>query len=228
MKHNLKIKLLVFCLKVQWLYGRKWFTAWWGNCIKNVVFFYRSVTYYFTEKSLEGLKQIHQEVCSQHKSIFNLEYCMIFNKDLQLRQLFSTFLKPVPRVNLVTQSGLDSPRLCESWVSWTPCLTQWHWGLFCLLLNPQLWCWKFHFRRLLWLLSPLSLLPLHPPDWPWDNCAQGTSGDPIRCPCIHNFLFVHLKSHIVHFSWCFVSLLMLNEALPCSGTSKYFCGDNFI
>ncbi|NXX31393.1 TBCD protein, partial [Nicator chloris] len=28
----------------------------------------RSVTYYFNEKSLEGLKQIHQEVCSQHKS----------------------------------------------------------------------------------------------------------------------------------------------------------------
>ncbi|NWX27676.1 TBCD protein, partial [Notiomystis cincta] len=28
----------------------------------------RSVTYYFSEKSLEGLKQIHQEVCSQHKS----------------------------------------------------------------------------------------------------------------------------------------------------------------
>uniref|UniRef100_A0A8C3NMA1 Tubulin-specific chaperone D n=1 Tax=Geospiza parvula TaxID=87175 RepID=A0A8C3NMA1_GEOPR len=52
----------------------------------------RSVTYYFPEKSLEGLKQIHQEVCSQHKSIFNLECCMIFNKDLQLRQLFSTFL----------------------------------------------------------------------------------------------------------------------------------------
>ncbi|NXF24598.1 TBCD protein, partial [Rhodinocichla rosea] len=47
----------------------------------------RSVTYYFTEKSLEGLKQIHQEVCSQPKSIFNLEYCMIFNKDFQLRQL---------------------------------------------------------------------------------------------------------------------------------------------
>uniref|UniRef100_A0A8C3NPT2 Tubulin-specific chaperone D n=1 Tax=Geospiza parvula TaxID=87175 RepID=A0A8C3NPT2_GEOPR len=60
----------------------------------------RSVTYYFPEKSLEGLKQIHQEVCSQHKSIFNLECCMIFNKDLQLRQLFSTFLSPVPRVSL--------------------------------------------------------------------------------------------------------------------------------
>ncbi|NWR47300.1 TBCD protein, partial [Regulus satrapa] len=30
----------------------------------------RSVTYYFSEKSLEGLKQIHQEVCSQHKSGF--------------------------------------------------------------------------------------------------------------------------------------------------------------
>ncbi|NXD41875.1 TBCD protein, partial [Copsychus sechellarum] len=36
----------------------------------------RSVTYYFSEESLEGLKQIHQEVCSQHKSIFNLECCM--------------------------------------------------------------------------------------------------------------------------------------------------------
>ncbi|NWT72432.1 TBCD protein, partial [Prunella himalayana] len=46
----------------------------------------RPVTYYFTEKSLEGLKQIHQEVCSQHKSIFNLECCMIFNTDLQLWQ----------------------------------------------------------------------------------------------------------------------------------------------
>uniref|UniRef100_A0A674GL87 Tubulin-specific chaperone D n=1 Tax=Taeniopygia guttata TaxID=59729 RepID=A0A674GL87_TAEGU len=34
-------------------------------CIKNFVYFYRSVTYFFTEKSLEGLKQIHQEVCSQ-------------------------------------------------------------------------------------------------------------------------------------------------------------------
>ncbi|NWZ82234.1 TBCD protein, partial [Poecile atricapillus] len=28
----------------------------------------RSITYYFSEKTLEGLKQIHQEVCSQHKS----------------------------------------------------------------------------------------------------------------------------------------------------------------
>uniref|UniRef100_A0A8D2MNJ9 Tubulin-specific chaperone D n=1 Tax=Zonotrichia albicollis TaxID=44394 RepID=A0A8D2MNJ9_ZONAL len=41
----------------------------------------RSVTYYFTEKSLEGLKQIHQEVCSQHKSIFNLEcFCTLIEK----------------------------------------------------------------------------------------------------------------------------------------------------
>ncbi|NWW38176.1 TBCD protein, partial [Panurus biarmicus] len=32
----------------------------------------RSVTYYFSEKSLEGLKQIHQEVCSQHKSVCTL------------------------------------------------------------------------------------------------------------------------------------------------------------
>uniref|UniRef100_H0ZB90 Tubulin-specific chaperone D n=1 Tax=Taeniopygia guttata TaxID=59729 RepID=H0ZB90_TAEGU len=42
-----------------------------------------SVTYFFTEKSLEGLKQIHQEVCSQHKSVFNFECCMIF-KNLKL------------------------------------------------------------------------------------------------------------------------------------------------
>ncbi|NXE38802.1 TBCD protein, partial [Ptilorrhoa leucosticta] len=41
----------------------------------------RSVTYYFSEKSLEGLKQIHQEVCSQHKSIFNLEcFCTLIEK----------------------------------------------------------------------------------------------------------------------------------------------------
>ncbi|NXO63273.1 TBCD protein, partial [Phainopepla nitens] len=33
----------------------------------------RSITYYLSEKSLEGLKQIHQEVCSQHQSVFNLE-----------------------------------------------------------------------------------------------------------------------------------------------------------
>ncbi|NXD20356.1 TBCD protein, partial [Spelaeornis formosus] len=48
----------------------------------------RSVMYYFSEKSLEGLKQIHQEVCSQHKSVFNLECCIVFNKDSQLRQLY--------------------------------------------------------------------------------------------------------------------------------------------
>ncbi|NXC84651.1 TBCD protein, partial [Cercotrichas coryphoeus] len=40
----------------------------------------RSVTYYFSEESLEGLKQIHQEVCSQHKSIFNLEFCTLIEK----------------------------------------------------------------------------------------------------------------------------------------------------
>ncbi|NXD55641.1 TBCD protein, partial [Corvus moneduloides] len=40
-----------------------------------------SVTYYFSEKSLEGLKQIHQEVCSQHKSIVNLEcFCSLIEK----------------------------------------------------------------------------------------------------------------------------------------------------
>ncbi|NXH96494.1 TBCD protein, partial [Pachycephala philippinensis] len=41
----------------------------------------RPVTYYFSEKSLEGLKQIHQEVCSQHKSVFNLEcFCTLIEK----------------------------------------------------------------------------------------------------------------------------------------------------
>ncbi|NWW17719.1 TBCD protein, partial [Falcunculus frontatus] len=41
----------------------------------------RSVTYYFNEKSLEGLKQIHQEVCSKHKSIFNLKcFCTLIEK----------------------------------------------------------------------------------------------------------------------------------------------------
>ncbi|NXD96985.1 TBCD protein, partial [Chaetorhynchus papuensis] len=41
----------------------------------------RSVTYYFSEKSLEGLKQIHQEVCSQHRSVFNLEcFCTLIEK----------------------------------------------------------------------------------------------------------------------------------------------------
>ncbi|NWZ66145.1 TBCD protein, partial [Acrocephalus arundinaceus] len=60
----------------------------------------RPVTYYFNEKSLEGLKQIHQEVCSQHKSVFNLECCMIFNKDLQLRQLFSSFCTLIEKLSL--------------------------------------------------------------------------------------------------------------------------------
>ncbi|NXU45385.1 TBCD protein, partial [Drymodes brunneopygia] len=41
----------------------------------------RSVTYYFSEKSLEGLKQIHQEVCNQHKSVFNLDcFCTLIEK----------------------------------------------------------------------------------------------------------------------------------------------------
>ncbi|NXP59203.1 TBCD protein, partial [Chloropsis cyanopogon] len=54
----------------------------------------RPVTYYFTEKSLEGLKQIHQEVCSQHKSIFNLECCMIFNKVCTLIEKLSLSKMP--------------------------------------------------------------------------------------------------------------------------------------
>ncbi|NXI25760.1 TBCD protein, partial [Sterrhoptilus dennistouni] len=59
----------------------------------------RSVTYYFSEQSLEGLKQIHQEVCS-HRSVFNLECCMIFNKDWQLRQLFSSFCTLIEKLSL--------------------------------------------------------------------------------------------------------------------------------
>lgn len=158
-------------------------------CVKNFVYFYRSVTYFFTEKSLEGLKQIHQEVCSQHKSIFNLECCMIFSTDLQWRQLFSTFLNPVSSKSEPCPGALDTPRLWDRSLSWTLCLTQWHWGLFCLLLNPQLWCWNYISEMpqgVVWFLFPLFLLPLYPPDWPWGNCAQGTSGEPIPCPCIHN------------------------------------------
>lgn len=136
-------------------------------------------------------------------------------------QLFSTFLNPVPRANHVTNRGLDTPRFCDSCMSWTLCLTRWHWGLFCLLLNPQLWCWKLHFKGLLWLLFSLSLLPLHPPDCPWGNCAQGTFSEPIPCACIHHFLFIDLKSHILHFSWSIVCMsayakwsLVLLRALP--------------
>lgn len=65
---------------------------------------------------------------------------MIFNKDWQLRQLFSSCAKSKP----CHQEWLGHPQTLWQLGVLDP-VTQWHWGLFCLLLKPQLWCWKWHF-----------------------------------------------------------------------------------
>lgn len=183
-----KNKYCIFLWSIIWK-SNDWFSVWKYNVvmkkkkglqhdeeisIKSFVYFYRSVTYYFSEKSLEGLKQIHQEVCSQHKPVFNLECCMIFNNYLQLRQLFSSCAKSKSchREWFVT-AGCPGPCVLHSdtggssasW--WTP--------------SSEMTFLKC-FKGLLCFLFPLSLLPLHPPDWPWDNCAQGTSREPSPVP----------------------------------------------